>query len=526
MGQAGILHAGAGIETDAAGDDAVSPRPDGGNDPSSTAAVDAAERRSRRYLAGVMVLQVACLGLVLSRTYFEGDDVMLFAQVREQGFGYDYLRLHLFGHFSPGHRLVDWVAFQLGPMAWWPAALIVSGQLLLASLLLHRTVRFLAPDAAWPTLLIGLFATSPLVMGSAMWWAAAGQYVPATVFSLLAVLAALHYNRRPRWTMALGFAGALVTALLFQEKAVVVPLGIAALLWATQERGDLRTTWTTARRCVPLVAISAGALALFAAAIKLGRYNEATPHPSLRTWWDWAVELFRAGPFAGVVGVSPNHFSGADRALLLWAAGLTVLGVVVWSSVRFRGAWRAWAFLAVAFLPAISLTAYGRAATYGPGVAGDFHYPGELAYLAVIAATVAFTRPARRAERAPRVRDSRLALALVPMIALSFISGVRYADRFPTDDSRRFFANLRDYDGGDDLPVLNTAAPAGVISSDLAPYNCVATLLDLVPATRDLAIATPADDEALVVHPDGRLTAVGSDELDQFLAMDDPCLTQ
>jgi hypothetical protein len=483
------------------------------------------ERQRRRFLAGVLVLQVACLGLVLSRTFFVFDDMTLFMQAREKGFGLDYLRFQIFGHFAPGHRVLDYAAFRLGPMNWWVSSLFVVALLLATSVMLDKVVRFVAPDVAWPTLLIALFATSPLVMGSAMWWAAAGHLLPATLFSLVAALAALHYDRAPRWTRAAVFFAALVGALLCYEKAVVAPFGIAALLWALQDDGGFRTSLATAKRCWLLVVLSGVAVALFGVAISLGHYNEGTPHPSLTTWWHWAVQLFTSGPFAGAVGVSPNHFSGADRALLLWVAGGAVLAVVVGTSLRNRGAWRAWVFLGVWFLPAIALTAYGRAAISGPGVAGDFHYPGELAFLAVVALTIALTRPRRDTGTRPVVTPRRVALALVPVIALSLVSNVRYADRFPAAVPRSYVDNLERSadrlgiaDHPDRYALLNTDLPEVLMPADFAPYNRVARVLDLLPATRGLSTTVDDDKTLLLVQPDGRMTPARLEETTRFTA--------
>ena len=298
-------------------------------------------------------------------------------------------------------------------------------------------------------------------------------------------------------TDALLYAGCLVGGLLFYEKSALIPLSIFALLWAKQPEGHaLRDLVDVLRRCRLLVVTSVVLLAAFAMVVKLGDYNSGLPTPSAQTWWDWFVRLVTAGPFAGAAGVSPNDYVGAVRTLLLVAAGLFIVGVVTASIVRCRGAWRAWVYLLVAFLPGVILTGYARAASFGAGVASDFHYSPELAPVVVVAVTLAFSKPRRTLHR--RVVDSArggrrrtdlvVALVLVPVVIISVISALRAVSHFSGASTHRFFTNLerssRSFDLGADsrFRLLNTDVPFGVVPPAFEPYNQTPFVLDLLPS--------------------------------------------
>jgi hypothetical protein len=475
--------------------------------------IQAAAEQSRRYIVAIILLQSGFLAVLLSRSWFLSDDLENFGLAQDQGLSLAYLRLDVFGHFAPMHRFLDWAVFQYAPLNWLAPTVVLIAMLAATSLLLHCIVRVLAPTQSWPTLLVVLFAFSPAVSATAIWWAAAAHSVPAMLCVSLAMLAALRYRRTRRWTDASVYGLALAVGLLCYEKVALAPLAIATLLWATHERRGLRAMLQLARRCTVLIGTSAVLVGLWAIEIKRGHYNQGVPSPSLETWWQWFTRMITQGPAATAAGVNYNAYDGTLRGLLLLLAGAAAVAVVIVSVVRFRGAWRAWVFFALAFFPGIFLTAYGRAASFGPGIASDPHYLTEIAPFLVLALAVAFTRPRRALTRASvkttRHRAVLVGLVLVPVVAVSVISAFRAVDDFGGASNRVYFDNIQrsaDALGVADDPgrytVLNGDVPDRIVPTAFAPYNTVSEMLPLVPAFRGQSFVIEGK-PLLMVLPDG-----------------------
>ena len=310
-------------------------------------------------------------------------------------------------------------------------------------------------------------------------------------------------------------AASLAVALLCYEKSALAPIAIAALLWATHEPRGRRAMTQLLRRCAPLIWSSIVVVGLWAIEIKLGNYDQGVPSPSLDTWWHWFIRMLTSGPFAAAAGISSSAFQGAVRDGLLVLAGVTALTVVLYSITRFRGAWRGWVFLAIAFFPGFFMTAYGRAAPFGPGVASDPHYLTEFAPVLVLALVVVFSRPPRVRSRRPTRghlnRNALVVLALVPILALSVISGLRSVDAFDGPTARSYFDNLERSAKSLHLTeqpgrytILDTDVPPDVVPTAFAPYNTVRFMLPVLPATRgqDYVIG---DKPLLLVLPSGVL---------------------
>src|SRR4029079_19729409 len=137
------------------------------------------------------------LTVVLSRSWFISDDLENFGLLRQMGLTQSYLRLNIFGHFAPGHRLLDWLVMRWWPLQWAAPALILSAMLLRTAWTLHLILSRVAATQSWPTLLLLPFAASPLVLATAIWWAAAAHSVPSMLLGAHIELAALRDAARP-----------------------------------------------------------------------------------------------------------------------------------------------------------------------------------------------------------------------------------------------------------------------------------------------------------------------------------------
>ena len=100
-----------------------------------------------------------------------------------------------------------------------------------------------------------------------------------------------------------------------------------------------------------------------------------------------------------VFGVRVRPFEHeAWHGFVIVATQVVLLGLVAWSLVRRRAAWRAWAFLLVA-IAANLLIVVGRVPEFGPDAIGYYvRYYSEPAVFVPLALAFAFAAPGSRGE--------------------------------------------------------------------------------------------------------------------------------
>lgn len=498
---------------------------------------DNAARRSRRYVIIIAGLHAVSVAVILSRSWFHSDDFQNFSLAREMELTSAYLFLGIFGHFAPGHRALDWLVSHYWPLQWVVPTVLVGGMLFVTAWATHKTVRILAPSQSWPTLLVAGFAFSPLIMESAVWWASAAHTIPALMFTSLATLSALRYFCSPTWVAAAGYGLSLGAAIMFYEKTALAPVGILALLWAFQSQTARQVLLVVARRCSVLIALSVFIVGAYGLVAVIGPYYDPLPRPSGRTWLAWFVRLLTAGPFAGAFGVKAEVYDSYVRYALLSCAGVLTALIIGLSLSRSSTAWRAWAFLAVAFVPGVALTAYGRAEIFGPIIASHLRYSSEFAYLVILAVTLAYSCPSRASAIRTRSFNSSplwlrasVAGVVAGVVAISVISSLRIAARFPGDGARSFIENAKHSaeeigaSRNNRWAVLNTDVPERIVPAAFAPYNQVSKVLELIPETRGLSFVAEEEKELLLLLPDGTLTPAQLASIAEFRPNGGDCL--
>lgn len=105
------------------------------------------------------------------------------------------------------------------------------------SLALYRVFRASGIELVPATLFTLVFALHPAVLGTALWWSARFDLL-ATLFSFVAIRAALDHVRQPRWVTLLATLLAALAALLSKETALaaVVAIGLVWAHWAWTDR--------------------------------------------------------------------------------------------------------------------------------------------------------------------------------------------------------------------------------------------------------------------------------------------------
>ncbi|MCE1178620.1 MAG: hypothetical protein LWW86_06260 [Micrococcales bacterium] len=480
----------------------------------SPAALADGRGQARRVLlvAGALIaLQALLRGWAALRGYFYIDDFTFIERALEHSaFDPDYLLHPYNNHVMPGSYLWVSALTALAPLGWTPVALVSTAvQALLAiSCLLLLLELF---GARWLILVpLTLMLFTPLNLPGFLWWAAALNQLPQQLAMVLALFFHVRYLRTGRTVHGLLGVAAVAGGLLFSEKTLLaVPL-VGAVHLAYFTAGPLgRRVRDTMTQHAPVV----GAYAVLCAAY-LAYYVLEVPTPTREggTGQD-VVDVFGKAVFSGVL---PSLLGGPWQWERIGFAGglaapgviatslstVAVLGFIVWTSVRGRGATRAWLILLAYIGAVVALLALSRATIVGPVVGRELRYLTDIAVVAGICVGLAVIplRPGRwpcadplqrvaapgtRAERTawreqlglPSVAEAPLVLTSVALLIISsFVSTVTY-DRLWHPNPARAFVEGAKRQPAATAAVADGAVPPEVAWPLIAPYNTASRLL-------------------------------------------------
>ncbi len=189
--------------------------------------------------AGVMVLS---------------DDVRNLAEARQRGLTWGFLTAPIGEHFTPGHRLLDWiVAVPLG--LHWAAAvtlMLVFSGVMLAYLAGALTLLF-GPGRrnAIPVLLAG---TAWPLMGAAQWFAGGALAIPVSAAIAGAIYHHLRWRSRGAGRDRAASAAWTIVGLLFSQQAILIlAILVVCALVATRVRVGLGSLIREVGAVLPLL---------------------------------------------------------------------------------------------------------------------------------------------------------------------------------------------------------------------------------------------------------------------------------
>ncbi|GAA4430226.1 hypothetical protein ACFQV2_03135 [Actinokineospora soli] len=411
--------------------------------------------------AAIGLAAVAVHAVTVLQGYFWQDDFVI-VQRAAAAAPYDpaYLFQDYNGHLAPGMFLLAWLVTAIAPLSHALAAvpLLVAH----AGALLAFWRLLVGCFGARRALLVPftLFALSPIVLFTTLWWAFAIQMTPL----LLAMAATLDCHVRYLRTRRLGYAvGAVLWLLLglaFYEKAILVP----ALLFAvTVLLGSGPVAAFTAHRRLWL---AYGLLIVLYAVVYLSA-TSSPPAPPQTEVPDTAEYVRRAlldtflpglfgGPWpASATGMTWPEPAMAVRIAVAVAALALLVGGIVVSRKRAALAWLALGgYLAVD----LTLVALNRLPQFGVLIGNDPRFLADAVPVAVLMGAFAFLPPAGRPGR---VRGDAPVTALTAMVALSAVFSVfSLAPAVRFEEGRAYVAAVRGALAADpDLPVYDARVP-------------------------------------------------------------------
>lgn len=444
-----------------------------------------------RLFVALVVAQVALLSLLTREGWFFVDDFLFLAQAREEQFSLDFLRLPLFEHFSPLHRVFDFALIRGFGLNWTVAHLVL---LALAAACIGAFAA-LALSLFSRQLAFGLtaaYGTSVAFVRNIDWWTAGVHLFLLTAFSLLTILGFVRwYERRDGRWMAMSLI-AYSLALCSHEQAMLVPAYLLLLRMFVLARGCARTLWSERR-----IWFGYSALTLLCVANFLTQYYHSRQPPSPVLVAKFLVVSLFEGFLPSLVAIKVPEATLISIPVSVLLGALVAAAAVLVSVRRSPKAWSAWAFFGASFVVAVLPLGIGRIGIDGVNVGRELHYltaPGFLALLALGAAFDPRFAPKQTPIRPAGPVRKILPVAMPVLVALYLVLLIRAGSRVHDSQWERvgvqgYFqrfqrdvAQLRST-GVEPVIMLPGQVPDAVIPAWLFPFNSYQHALALADPT-------------------------------------------
>lgn len=392
----------------------------------------------------LLVLQLLWRGVLLAKGYFTQDDFLMLwlahHPVTLASLFQDYS-----GHLFPGGFAIAAAQVRLAPLDWATAVLVICALQILASAMAWVVLRRLLPTGLWAPLLFGLFVFSPLTLWSTQWWAVAIQFLPVTACAFIAVWGLLR-GTQDGWRRGDAVAlGAVVAALLFQERGLLVPLLLAAVALAEERGGVVGRVRAALTRHLRLWASLVVVLAAYLALHVLVAPVRGTGAQGSGGFWEILKNYFLRNLLPGLAGGPWSSHNVGGRFVtpptgLGVVTGVALLAVAAWTIWIRRAAIIGWLLLLVFAVVNCALLFGGRTGN-GPAYALVPRYTADVvpAFIVALALVVRVLPAAASVERTRRV----VAVLSVAYLAAVIASTSALAPHYYNRHSRDFVENVR-----------------------------------------------------------------------------------
>ncbi|WP_245669382.1 hypothetical protein [Nocardia speluncae] len=458
----------------------------------------------------LIALQLIVRSGVLASSYFYWDDLILTGRAGSYPLWSAELLLHDHdGHFMPLAFAVSWLVTVLAPLNWTAAAAIsLLLQVAAAGAVLRLLLVLLGRR---PALLIPLvfYLFGPLTLPAFAWWSAALNALPLQ-FALAWVAAdAVLLDRTGRRRYAISGVVVAAVALLFFEKAVVVPFvafAVAVLRRYVDGRGFafravLRrggALWAGAGT----VLLIWGLVYFAVAGLSPGEAGSADMAQMLpRAAWAGVVTALLGGPWGWERWIPSAPWAVApDWAV--WAAG-GLLAVAVIATIRVRPVvWPVWV-AGVVYLLAVQIPVVLMRA--GPNTVDELmmslRYLADAAVVLTIAGALLLRAFARRPQRTVAAKGDRHsarwrgpipATVVVVLFAVSSLWSTYTFTRSWSEGSTKSYVTTAksEFAHWDGIPLLEQEVPWNVLNPTAYPQNEASRVLAPIAPPGAFADAT------------------------------------
>ncbi len=440
----------------------------------------------------LIVLQLVWRAWSLSHSHFWQDDFVYVHQA-SQGLSLGYLFQDYEGHLMPGQFLLSWVLSELAPLAWLPAAGLVVGLQVIASLLVLRLVRDMVGDGPLGFVVLAIYLLSPIAFTASVWWASALQALPLQICMAWALGAHLRYLRTGSSRALAMTVLAILVGLLFWQKAVLIPPLLVAFTLTVGPLFTGRSLGGLLRRCAGAMAAYLALALAYGIAYFLITEQDGSGLPTGTELWQQlqfsVIDTFVPGLFGVMGGAEPaGALLAPDPSIQVLLVSWQIFGLAVIASLVAAGwaAARAWLLLLGYILVDVALVVSTRLDFAGTVVGRDPRYIADAVVVAVVAlAAVGAAVRDRRTALPPVLWRHRAVLSGALVLALvntCLISTYAVVQRLPMGAAANFVANAREAagrPGGVDL--VDGAVPEYVIASFFVEQARAAVVVGALP---------------------------------------------
>lgn len=456
--------------------------------------------------AVVLLVQLVWRTAYLAQGYFSQDDFLMLHLGGTSRLGPSYLFQDYSGHLWPGAFLVSFVEARLAPLSWPAACLPVVVMQLAAGALMWMLLTRLLGDR-WERLpLLAVFCFSPLTLWATQWWAVAITLLP---IELCGIGAALCYLARDstssapppgltpgvgvRWRV--GVLALTATGLMFQERAVLIPVLVLAVAVVDQRSGRGWQRLVTPVRSetrlwsgMAAIVVAYLLLHLWLAPVQSaggghGGYTGLVSNFLFRN----AIPGLFGGPWTGAVlpgvAVVPPGWVVAIGLALLAAVAVPTLA---WGGTASR---LAWLLLAIYTLLDVALLFGGRA-SYGSAFGLLPRYASDLMPIVAVclAGAIRDVRlPERLTARRPAYRQATAIVACCVALTVAYTGSAAVTTRLMAPDlyntaARSYVDTLRaDVRAQPTAVIYDSTVPDDVLISWFGARDRVSTVFGIAP---------------------------------------------
>ncbi|MEV6278662.1 hypothetical protein [Nocardia sp. NPDC051832] len=442
--------------------------------------------------------QLALRGWVAASGYFYWDDLILVGRAASYPLWSAELLLYDHdGHFMPMAFATAWLLTEIAPLEWAGPVVSMLVLQLAASVAVLRMLVVLVGVRRMLLVPLVFYLFCPLTLPAFAWWSAALNALPLQIALAWVIADAVLLVRGTRPRQIATTLAVFIAALLFFEKAVIIPpVAVAVAALATYVSGDRiggREFW---RRGAVLWAGCAVVLVVWSIAYLMVVDVSVVPHGM----GEWRKLL----PQATSLGFVPALVGGpwiwerwvpstpwADPPGWAVVAAWVTLGVVAALSIRgLRRVWSIWLATAAYVLIAQLPVALARS---GPNTAGEImqslrYFADISVILAAAMGLVLSARPRHGVQAGSRATVAVLALFVVSSLCTTYT----FVRSWRADPTRTYLTNveaaLAAHDGA---PLLEQELPWDVLNPLVYPQNLASQALAAIAPAGTFAESTP-----------------------------------
>jgi hypothetical protein len=439
----------------------------------------------------VLAVQLVWRGTYLAQGYFTQDDFLVMHLGGTSALGPHFLMQDYSGRLFPGGFAIAFVQARLAPLSW-PAAFVpVLLMQLGAGVLMWALLSRLLADR-WERLpLLAVFCLCPLTLWSTQWWIVSIHLLPTELCALAAALSYLVWRQDRNtwgWRLTIAFSAC---GLLFQERAILIPLVVLAVAIAVEPTPGMRrrllvTLRADQRMWLWLAAVLAVYLLVHAWLAPLVSTGRTSGHQSLTLFANIMFRNFVPGALGGPW--SGNVLSGAAIIPPTWAVVVTcgLFAALVAFTVRYGGttARLAWLIL-LAYATVDVAMLFGGRSQYAGILGLTPRYTADLVLILVVvlAGVVRGLQPPAAmssffdADHGPRRRTIACIAVAVAYAGSTAVTTHHTAPALFNTAGKEYVENLRhDLADQPDAVLYDTAVPASMMISWFGSDDRVSTV--------------------------------------------------